>query len=97
MATINSLTFDEAAYNPGDLVSLTVDYTPDTPSVVPQTFTATATITNAAGTVVANSAAPFVVNEAQAAGDQVGATDDGNRTWTRASDTGSVAVLTATA
>ena len=97
MATIDSLTFDKPAYNPGDAVSLTVDYTPDTPSVVPKTFTVTASITNAGGTVVATNSGPFTVNEPQASGDAVSATDDGSRVWTRASDTGAVAVLTTTA
>ena len=100
MASIGSLTFDEASYAPGDTITLTISYTPDTPSVVPQTSNATATITDAAGNVVATSdAAPFVVNEPQPSGDTVGVTDDGNRTWTETpgSDTGSVVVFTATA
>lgn len=97
MASIDSLTFDEASYAPGDTITLTVDYTPDTPSVVPQTFTATAVITDSAGTQVATSSAPFVVNEAQAAGDTVSVTDDGSRTWAEVSDSGSVAVFTTSA
>lgn len=79
-------------------MTLTIGYTPDTPSAVPTTFSATATITDASGTVVATSApAPFIVNEPQAAGDVVAVTDDGNRTWALGSDTGSVAVFSATA
>ena len=97
MASINSMVFDEAAYNPGDVVTLTVDYTPDTPSVVPTTFNATASITDSGGNVVASSSAPFVINEAQPSGDQVGVTDDDNHTWAEASDTGSVAVFSTTA
>lgn len=97
MASIDSLTFDQPAYNPGDTITLTVGYTPDTPSVVPATFTATTTITDAAGDVTASGSAPFVVNEAQSAGDTVATTDDGGRTWAEASDSGSVAVFTATA
>jgi len=97
MASVDSLTFDQPAYNPGDTVTLTVAYTPDTPSVVPATFTATTSITDAAGDVTATGSAPFVVNEAQAAGDVVSTTDDGNRTWTEASDNGSVAVFSAVA
>ena len=53
MASIDSMTFDEAAYNPGDLITLTVGYTPDTPAVVPTTFNATASITDSGGNVVA--------------------------------------------
>lgn len=98
MASIDAITFDEAAYNPGDLVTCTMNYTPDNPSSVPQTFNFTGTLTDSGGNVVATSApAPFVVNEPQPAGDKPGGSDDGNRTWTVASDTGSVATLTATA
>ena len=97
MASIDSMVFDQAAYNPGDPISLTVDYTPDTPSVVPTTFSATASITDASGNVVASSSAPFVINEAQASGDQVGVSDDGNHGWAKASDTGTVAVFTTSA
>ena len=97
MASVDSMTFDQPAYNPGDPISLTIGYTPDTPSVVPTTCNATATITDSGGNVVASSSAPFVINEAQATGDQVGVTDDDNHTWAKASDTGSVAVFSTTA
>ena len=97
MASIDTMTFDQAAYNPGDPISLTIGYTPDTPSVVPTTFNATASITDASGNVVASSSAPFVINEAQASGDQVGVTDDGSHAWAKASDTGTVAVFSTTA
>jgi hypothetical protein len=97
MASIDGMTFDATSYNPGDTVTLTVNYTPDTPSAVPQTFNATSSITDSGGNVVATSSAPFVVNEAQAAGDVVSASDDGGRTWTEGSDSGSVAVFSATA
>jgi hypothetical protein len=99
MATVNSLTFDEASYSTGQTITLTVDYTPDAPSVVPTTFTATASITDSSGAVVATNSAPFVVNVAQASGDTVSVTDTGDRTWTETpdSDTGSSVVFTATA
>ena len=97
MASVDSLTFDESSYAPGALITLTVGYTPDSPSVVPATFTATASITDAAGTVVATSSAPFIVNETQAAGDVVSVIDDGSRTWAQTSDSGAVAVFTTTA
>jgi P pilus assembly chaperone PapD len=99
VASVNSLTFDQPAYSTGQTITLTVAYTPDAPAVVPTTFTATATITDSTGTVVATNDAPFVVNVAQASGDQVGVTDTGNRTWaeTAGSDTGSSVVFTATA
>jgi hypothetical protein len=97
MASIDALSFDQPSYNQGDLITLTVGYTPDSPSSVPTTFTATATISDAAGNPLGSSSAPFVVNVAQAAGDKVSVTDDGSRAWTEASDSGSVAVFTATA
>lgn len=100
LASIDSLTFDQPSYAVGAEITLTIDYTPDTPSVVPTTFNATATITDASGNLVATSSpAPFVVNESQASGDTVAVTDDGSRAWTETpgSDTGSVVVFTATA
>ena len=97
MASITSLTFDEAAYNTGDTISLTVAYVADTPSVVPTEFTATTTITDAGGNETATSSAPFTVNVAQAAGDVVATTDTGGRAWTEVSDDGSTAVFTAVA
>ncbi len=99
MASINSLTFDQPSYTPGELITLTVAYTPDSPSVVPTTFTATATISDSAGNPLGSASAPFVVNVSQPAGDTVAVTDDGGRTWTETpgSDTGSSVVFTATA
>jgi hypothetical protein len=97
MASVDSLTFDQAAYNPGDTITLTVGYTPDVPGVNPETFTATSSITDGSGNVVASNSAPFVVNEAVAAGDTVSTTDTGNRAWAESSDSGTVAVFTTTA
>lgn len=99
MASIDSMTFDQATpYIAGQEIILTVDYTPDVPGVTPTTFNATATITNAAGAVVATSPpAPFTVNVPAPAGDVVAVTDDGNRVWAKASDSGTVAVFSATA
>jgi hypothetical protein len=97
VASIDTLTFDAAAYSPGDTVSLTVGYTPDSPSVVSQTFTATASIADAAGNVLATNAAPFVVNTTQASGDVVSVADDGGHAWVKGSDTGTVAVFTTVA
>ena len=97
MATINSLTFDQSAYSPGETITLTVDYTPDATSVVPQTFTATTTITDSAGLQTATLSADFVVNQVQGGGDTLATTDTGNRLWTETSNTGTVATFTATA
>lgn len=97
MASIQSITFDEASYAPGDTISLTVDYTPDQPGTTPTTFSATVTITDASGAAVANASAPFVVAEPVAGGDTVSVSDDGGRAWSQQSDSGSVAVFTAIA
>jgi len=97
MASITSMSFDQASYDPGATMTLTVEYVADTPSANPVTGTATADITNSGGTVTATSSAPFVVNEPVAAGDVVSVSDDGGRTWTEVSDSGSVAVFTAVA
>jgi hypothetical protein len=97
MATINSATFDQASYEPGATMTLTVDYVPDTaPAGTPHT--ATVTITDAAGTVVATSEAQFTVAAAGSApGDVVAVTDDASDTYTQVSDSGSVAIFTAAA
>jgi hypothetical protein len=97
MASIASMTFDQPSYMPGDTITLTVDYTADTPGVNPTTFTATTTVTDSGGTVTASDSAPFVVNEAVSAGDVVAVTDTGSHTWAESSDNGSVAVFTTTA
>lgn len=81
MASVNTITFDQAAYNAGDAITATVDYTPDSPSVVPSTFTLTANVSDTAGNVVATSTGDFVVNTPQA-GDTVSVSDTGSRTWT---------------
>ena len=97
MASIDSMTFDQASYNVGDTITLVVDYTPDVAGTVPTTFTATTTITDGSGQQTAASSADFVVNEAQAGGDTLATTDTGGRSWQETSDTGSVATFTTTA
>jgi hypothetical protein len=97
VASITSMSFDAAAYSPGDLMTLTIQYVADTPSVNPVNGNATADITDSAGTVTATDAAPFVVNQPVDGGDTVSVSDDGGRTWTEVSDSGSVAVFSATA
>jgi hypothetical protein len=97
MASIDSMTFDAAAYTPGETVNLTVGYTPDSPSVSSQTFTATAQIADSSGNVLSSSSAPFVVNTSSPAGDKVSVSDDGNHTWADVSDSGTVAVFSTTA
>jgi hypothetical protein len=97
MASIDSMTFDQAAYAQGAIVTLDVGYTPDTPGVSPAVFTATANVTDVNGTVVATSSAPFTVNVPVPAGDTVSVTDTGGRAWAEQSDSGTVAVFTTTA
>lgn len=81
MASVNSISFDQAAYNVGDTITATTNYTPDTPSVVPSTFTLTSNVNDANGNVVATSTGDFVVNTPQP-GDSVSDSDTGGRTWT---------------
>lgn len=90
--SITSITFDKASYNPGDTITATVDYVAGT-SAATQTFTGTATdsTTGESGTLQVS----FTVNENDST--TVTVTDGGGRTWTKISDTGSIAKFTATA
>lgn len=87
MATVNTQVYNDGTtgaagvYNPGDAISLAVNYTPDTPSVVAAPFTATTTITNSGGTVTATSSSSFVVNQTQENGDTAAESDTGSRAW----------------
>ena len=91
------MTFDQASYNVGDTITLTVDYTPDSPAVVPVNETATTTLSDPSGNVLAQSSATLVINELQPSGDTLATTDDHGRVYTQVSDSGAVAVFTATA
>lgn len=82
MATINTITFDQAVYNPGATITCAVNWTPDTAPVAPQEFTLTAVVTNASGEQTATSTSTFTVNEPQASADVVSVSDTGSRTWT---------------
>jgi hypothetical protein len=93
LATINSITFNEGStgvagtYNTGDTITATTNYVPDTPALVPQTFTLTSTVTDAAGNQTATQTSEFVVNATQANGDTVSDSDTGSRTWTPGTQT----------
>ncbi|MEH0937185.1 hypothetical protein [Micromonospora psammae] len=77
-----------STYSPGDQMTLTVTYgDPDTRPV-----TVTIVVTDAQG----NSSAPVKVT-AVIDPLTLGVTDDSGRTWTKASDTGAVAVYRAVA
>ena len=97
MASIDAVSYDQPAYNPGDAVNLTIDYTPDSPSVVPTPVDVTIVLNDANGNPLTSVPAPFVVNTPQAAGDKLGVSDVRNDVWAQDSDTGSVAVWSTTA
>lgn len=90
--SITSITFNKPSYVPGDLISATITYVNGTsPSV--QSFTGTA-LDNTTGLEGILSVS-FTVSISDYS--MVLAADSGNRVWTKVSDTGSVAVFTATA
>lgn len=97
MASIQSATFDQDSYAPGQLITLTVDYTPDQAGTTPSEHTATITITDASGVVQASVQAPFTVSVPTGGGDVVAVTDDAGDAWAQQSDSGTVAVFTADA
>jgi hypothetical protein len=97
MASIDSITFDQPGYAPGATITVTVDYTPDTPGTSAVTHELTATITDSTGAVVATAQAPFTVNVPVAGGDVVSVSDDASDTYSQVSDSGTVAVFTTTA
>jgi len=94
--SITSIVFDKGSYNAGDTITATVTYVAGQ-SVTPntKTFTGVATdsVTGAKGQLVAN----FIVNALSPDATAVSATDSDGRTWTKASDSGTVAVFTAVA
>jgi len=81
MATVNSITFDQPAYTAGSMITAAVNYTPDAPTSTAQTFTMTATLSDAAGNAVATNTAPFVVNTVNANAETLAVSDDGSHTW----------------
>lgn len=94
--SITSIVFDKASYNVGDTVTATVTYVPgQSVTANTQTFTGVATdsVTQAKGQLVVN----FIVNTLSPDATVVTATDSAGRTWTKTSDTGTVAVFTAVA
>lgn len=89
---VSSITFDQAAYNVGDKITVTVNYTAGT-SGTSQSFTGTAkdSSTGKSGTLTVN----FSVLKSDTT--TLTVTDTGSRTWALVTDSGSVAVFTATA
>ncbi len=90
---ITSVTFDQASYPPGAKITATVNYTPGSSQV---SFTASITVTDSANGQTASKSAGFAVTEADPTS-VTGFSDTGSRTWTKVSDSGGVAVFTATA
>lgn len=87
MAAVNTVVFDKAAYNTGDTITATVDFTPDTPSTVSTPFTFTAQVHDASGNPVGTAqTGTFNVNSTQQ-GDKCEVSDSGNRTWTAGAET----------
>lgn len=86
MASVNSITFDQPGYAPGETITATIDYTPDTASVLAQTFTLTANVVDGSGNVVATNTGDFVVNTPQQ-GDTVAVSDSGGHAWTEGTPT----------
>lgn len=100
--TITSIAFDKSAYNVGDLVTATITYvagkssSAPAPSSVSFTGTALDSVTNQSGTLTVN----FVVDTTPVTSTDPSAvtvTDSATHTWTKISDTGSVAKFTTTA
>lgn len=83
-----SASLDQATYAPGETMTLTVTYgDPDT-----QSLTVTVVVTDSAGNPSAPATVTAVIDPLT-----VSVTSEPARTWTQVSDSGSVAVFTATA
>lgn len=91
---VSSITFDKTSYVKGTLITATVTYAHGD-SDTSQAFTGTATdsVTGLSGQLTVN----FTVASGTSDATTVTASDAGARTWTKVSDTGTVAVFTATA
>jgi hypothetical protein len=89
---ISGITFDQASYAPGETIHATVTYAPGSSPLV-QSFTGSAldSTTELTGTLTVSFTT--VISDSTV----VKASDTGNRTWTKVSDTGTVAVFAATA
>jgi len=90
---IDSITFDQPAYSPGQVITATVTWTPGTSA---QTTTFTGTATDKTTTQTGKLSVTFTTVVPDPA--SVTAADTGNRTWTLTSPAGgTVATFTATA
>ena len=89
---VNSVTFDQTAYNPGDTITATMVFTPGASA---QTMTFTGTATDASTGEVGTLQVQFIVGESDAT--TVSASDSGGRVWTLQSQTAGQAVFTAVA
>lgn len=95
--SITSISFNQPSYTPGQTIQATVTYvkgTSESPTTQTLTGTVTDTVTGQTGTLNQT----FTVNGATVSDITTPTVSDtGSRTWTKASDTGTVAVFTATA
>lgn len=90
---VNSITFDKTAYNPGETITATVDYTPGTSETA---FTFTGVVKDTVSGQEGQGTGSFNVQVTDLC--DASGSDTGSRVWTVESDdhTGA-AVLTATA
>jgi len=89
---ITSIAFDKPSYNPGDLITATIAFTPGSS---PHSFTLTGTATDSATQEEGSLTAVFTVAETDAT--TVTASDDGSRVWTVTPVDAASATATATA
>lgn len=81
-AIIHSVSLDQAAYAPGDLMTLTIDYTAN------RAITVTTVVTDAGGNASAPASTTALCGEIDVASSPA-------RAWSMVSDDGSTAVFTA--
>lgn len=100
--TITSVVFDKTGYNAGDTIHATVTYVPGKSESAgsPVTYSVEGTGTDVVTGQTGQLAGTFTVTPVAVPVNDATTlvfTDSGSRTWTKVSDTGTVAVFTATA
>lgn len=84
-----SVSLNKASFAPGEQILATITYG----DVDNKSFQVTVTVTDQSGNVSAPATVAAVISDATT----ITVADDGNRVWTKVSDTGSVAVFRAVA